>query len=256
MKNLIDWKLFALLLCTGIFGVLAVFPYVLTTQASVFADIPLSIPVILAVSLVQTTVLLSISIFIGLWLGKQVGLGAPLLSKILKREPIDRKLRTVGLLSVSLGALAGILIIAFDFVFQFFMPPVSTSNVPLWQSFLASFYGGIVEELLLRFFLVTLLVWVLWRMYQKRNGAPSKTIVLIAIGSAAIIFGLGHLPATAALTIITPLVILRAIVLNGIGGIVFGWLFWKKGIEAAIIAHFTADIMLLVLFPIILHLVG
>jgi membrane protease YdiL (CAAX protease family) len=134
------------------------------------------------------------------------------------------------------------------------MPAISNTSVPLWQGFLGSFYGGIVEEILLRLFLVTLLVWILWRFHQKRNGAPSKTIVWIAIVFAAVVFGLSHLPATAALTTITSLVIFRAVLLNGIAGIIFGWLFWKKGLEAAIISHFVADIVLLVIFPTILLL--
>ena len=36
---------------------------------------------------------------------------------------------------------------------------------------------------------------------------------------AAILFGLGHLPATAAIMTITPLVVVRALVLNGFLGI-------------------------------------
>jgi len=52
---------------------------------------------------------------------------------------------------------------------------------------------------------------------------------------------------------LTPLVVVRAIILNGIGGVVFGWLFWKKGIESAIIAHFETDIFLLTLLPILVR---
>jgi membrane protease YdiL (CAAX protease family) len=46
--------------------------------------------------------------------------------------------------------------------------------------------------------------------------------------------------------------VLRAIVLNGIGGLVFGWLYWKKGLEYAIAAHFIADIVLLAILPALL----
>jgi membrane protease YdiL (CAAX protease family) len=81
---------------------------------------------------------------------------------------------------------------------------------------------------------------------------PTQTGIVISIFLAAIIFGLGHLPITASLVAITPLIVLRAIVLNGIGGIVFGWLFWKRGLESAMIAHFTADIFLLTLLPLVL----
>ena len=132
------------------------------------------------------------------------------------------------------------------------MEPISTVSTPLWQGFLGSFYGGIVEEILLHLFLVTLIVWIILKFTKTDDGKPADTSIWIAIIVAAIIFGLGHLPATALLTTITPIVIFRAILLNGIGGIIFGWLYWKKGLEAAIIAHFTADIVLLVVLPALL----
>ena len=94
-----------------------------------------------------------------------------------------------------------------------------------------------------------LFVWVSVKLFKQIE--PSKINIMISIFLAAIIFGLGHLPITASITTITPIVVTRAIVLNGIGGVVFGWLFWKKGLESAIIAHFTADIFLLTLLPLI-----
>jgi membrane protease YdiL (CAAX protease family) len=60
---------------------------------------------------------------------------------------------------------------------------------------------------------------------------------------------LGHLPVTSQITALTGTVVIRAIVLNGIGGIIFGWLYWKKGLESAMIAHFSADIVLHIIFP-------
>jgi hypothetical protein len=42
----------------------------------------------------------------------------------------------------------------------------------------------------------------------------------------------------------THIIVARAIILNGIGGIIFGWLYWKKGLESAIISHFSLDIIL------------
>jgi hypothetical protein len=55
---------------------------------------------------------------------------------------------------------------------------------------------------------------------------------------------LGHLPATAALVKVTPLLIGRAILLNGIVGVAAGYLFVRYGLEAAMLAHFAADLVL------------
>ena len=63
----------------------------------------------------------------------------------------------------------------------------------------------------------------------------------------AVLFGLGHLPATAAMVPLTTLVVARALVLNGLAGVVFGWLYWRRDLLAAMVAHFSADIVLHVL---------
>ena len=40
--------------------------------------------------------------------------------------------------------------------------------------------------------------------------------------------------------------------LNGVGGMLFGWLYWKHGLMAAMLAHFSADIVLHVAVPLML----
>ena len=119
-----------------------------------------------------------------------------------------------------------------------------------WKGFLASFYGGIDEEILLRLCVMSFLVW-LGRFVSKTPTAGRRLAVLwIANILAAVLFGLGHLPATAALVALTPLVVARAIVLNGLIGVGFGYLYFKHGLESAMISHFSADIVLHVLFAI------
>jgi membrane protease YdiL (CAAX protease family) len=46
---------------------------------------------------------------------------------------------------------------------------------------------------------------------------------------------------------LTPLVITRTIILNALVGVVCGWLYWKRGLESAMLAHFSADLVLHVL---------
>ena len=120
---------------------------------------------------------------------------------------------------------------------------------PVWQKLIAAFYGGITEEILMRLFLMTFFIWIGMKIFKQKQ--PTVIGIWVSIFLAAIIFGLGHLPITASITKIDALVISRAVVLNGLGGIVFGWLFWKKGLESAMIAHFTADIILLTLLPLL-----
>ena len=79
------------------------------------------------------------------------------------------------------------------------------------------------------------------------EGKPTNLVFWIANILAAVLFGLGHLPTMASLVPLTPLVIVRTVVLNGLLGILFGWLYWRRGLEAAMISHFSADIVLHVL---------
>jgi len=254
IKNLINWKLFLLLFGAGLFGVIAITPFLLTTQGDILKELPISLPVVILISTIQSAILIGIATFIGLFLNKKVGFATPIISSWLVGESISKKTKSVAIVSIKFGVLSGLLIIGFDYLFNFFIEPIAAASTPLWQGFLAAFYGGIGEEILLRLFFVTLLVWIMWRFSRSNDVKPSTTTIWVAIVSAAIIFGLGHLPATAVLTTITPLIILRAVLLNGIGGVIFGWLYWKKGLEAAIIAHFITDIVLLVIFPFVLTL--
>lgn len=61
-------------------------------------------------------------------------------------------------------------------------------------------------------------------------------------------FGAGHLPAVVALAPLTTVVVVRALLLNGIAGVSFGWLYWRRGLLAAMVALFSADI--------VLHIIG
>jgi hypothetical protein len=70
---------------------------------------------------------------------------------------------------------------------------------------------------------------------------------------AAVLFGLGHLPATLAAGLpLSGLVISRALVLNGLLGITAGWLYRSCGLGSAMLAHFSADILLHVVLPVLL----
>lgn len=235
----------------SLISVICVLPYVLTIQGDLLNSIGIPIALILFAQLIQTTVLFSIIIILGLFFTKKVGFGLPLIQALIEKKNYKKVLKDILGLSVGLGVLTAVIIFALDPIFTFLGAGVSTHQtiVPIWQKLLASFYGGITEEILLRLFLMSFFVWIGMKLFKKKQ--PTVTGIWIAIFLAAIIFGIGHLPITATLTQITPLVITRAIILNGVGGVIFGWLFWKKGLESAMIAHFTADIFLLTLLPLV-----
>ena len=98
-------------------------------------------------------------------------------------------------------------------------------------------YGGVIEEVMLRLFTLSLAVFVLWKLFGKGQEQPSGTILVVANVVAALLFAAGHLPATAVLIGITPVIVFRCFLLNGGLGMLFGWLYYKHGLRYAMLAH-------------------
>jgi membrane protease YdiL (CAAX protease family) len=251
MKKQINWKLFFILLGASEVTAFMALPYTLALSPEVAK---IFTPTVMMAQMIQSLILFSIAIFFGLKLGKQVGFGQPILEKILKRENYLSDLKSILGLSLGMGVIVTALIIIFGLLFGSISLPLLKLEIaiPVWKSLLVSFYGGIAEEVLLRLFLMTVFVWISSKIKKSPEGKPTTIGIWTAILVSAVIFGFGHLPITGNMTAITPGVIARAIVLNGVGGIAFGWLYWKKGLESAIISHFSCDISLHVIFPFIM----
>ena len=251
-----NWKLFIILLLASIFGFLAVLPYTLTLEGNLLQNLQVPLYVLLTGQAIQNIILFAFAIFAGLFFAGKVGLGLPILEGWLEGRKVKDNLKSILGISIGLGVLAGFLIIGLDFLFSLAGVTLSVANIsqinpPAWQGFLASFYGGINEEILLRLFLMSLLVWIFFKIKKTEDGKPTDTGVWLAIVLAAILFGVGHLPTAAAITSLTTMVVVRIVVLNAVGGIIFGWLYWKKGLESAMISHFSADIILHVITPLL-----
>jgi len=257
MQTLINWKVFFVLWIAAILSTTAVLPYAFELQAELIAQIPISLPALIALQIVQSGFLFAIAIFFGLLLMKRIGLSTPILDSVTKGESVSDILRAILPISVVFGATASFLIIALNmYVFQ---PALiqelgdkanvltPTAQPAAWKGFLASFYGGIAEEILLRLFVMSLLAWLGAFISKTSEGKPTTFVFWIANILAAILFGLAHLPTASALVPLTTLVVICIVVLNAVAGIFFGWLYQTRGLESAMIAHFSADIVLHVL---------
>lgn len=235
----------------GAVAVLLLFPYLLATMPQAFAKVPVSLPVIALAQCAQGFVLLLLASLAGLRMGHAAGLGSPWLRALRFGRPRPPQ---AWLRAVALGVAAAIVIVALSPIFDARMPapmhplPDASAASASWAGFLASFYGGIAEELQLRLFLMTLVVWTFVKLARR---SPGPAIFWIAIALAALLFGAGHLPAAARIWPLDGVVILRTIALNGIGGLAFGWLYWRQGLESAILGHFCADLVLHVAAPLV-----
>ncbi len=260
MKTLINWKVFFILWVAAILATVVLLPYILELESSTLdlTALGLPLPVILAIQITQNAILFAIMIFLGLLLAGRVGLGTPILDSMTRGESVADNVRAILPISILLGVASTLIVLGLEFFY--FQPAIlkelgdtaavlnlQTSQPAAWKGLLASFYGGIAEEIQLRLFIMSLLAWLGKFISRTPEGKPTLAIFWIANILAAILFGLGHLPAMLSLVPLTPLVIARTVVLNGLLGIIFGWLYWKRGLESAMISHFSADIVLHVL---------
>lgn len=188
---------------------------------------------------------------IGLLLFDKAEFRLPLFARLVGVEQTTSSINKTIIIAAVGGIVAGILLTGLGAVFY---PQLPTAFMDLSEkvqpTLLNRFlYGGFTEEITMRFGLMTIFVWIA-RFIFTRNKAIAYWV---GIFIAAFLFALGHLP-IAFQTVQNPSVILISYILigNTLGGIIYGWLYWKQGLGAAIIAHILTHVILLLLEPLII----
>lgn len=155
----------------------------------------------------------------------------------------DKPLKKIVYPGAISGLLVGLVIYLLDITIFKKSLLLEVNAPPAWTGLLASFYGGINEEVLLRLFLFTLIYFLFRKIFrfEIRNRLSFLWITNIIV---AIAFGVGHLPLLFKFASPSSFEIFRVLLLNGIPGIVFGWLYWSKGLWTAMAAHYMADLVL------------
>ncbi len=198
-------------------------------------ELPMPIWVAKLLNLIQPTLLLILAVWAGTKLAPSVGLDAPVLRAAVEGEDIEAILqarRTPALIGVVLGG--AVLLVA-----NAVMPPALEEAGRQFQPPLLTrlLYGGITEEVLIRWGLMTVLLWGGWRLFQS-EGDPHSALVWTAIVLSALLFGAGHLPMAVSLVgELTPEVLTHVLAGNTVFGIVAGYLYWQWGLETAMAAH-------------------
>ncbi len=240
-------RLFRTALALGVLsavGAMALVPYLMVLQPEVFAALPLPLPAVLALQGVQGTVLFTLLAFAGLRAGAPYLPGAPLVQSRVEHGPaLPIPWRTLAVSAVAGFGLA-LVVVAVDPLFG--LPAPEAVSPGPWRGLLASLYGAITEEVQLRVFLMGVLARLLGWLSPRRDLAMAAAVVL-----AAVLFGLGHLPAAFGLWEPSVAVVARTLVLNGLLGLPFGWLYWKRGFGHAAAAHLGADLALHVVVPLV-----
>jgi len=211
---------------------------------------------VIALSVLQTGLLSAVAVAVGLLAGRPLGLGAPYLEATLMGISVSGVGQMLALASVT-GALAGLTLLVADAWFLPFWPQAlveASHRSTVGDALLASIYGGIDEEIFMRLFGLSVVAWLLSLVWHTPAGLPSATVLWSANIIMTIVFGLGHLPALKGLVgALSPLMVMRSLLLNVPVGLLCGWLYWTYGIEAAMLAHFSTDIVYHVFGTIVLN---
>lgn len=197
---------------------------------------------VIGVAALQTAVLTVLCSLLGLRLAERVALDTTV------------RIATPGARAALLIAVvvAVVIVVGDAWIFAPYLPTVASQPITWLRLASSVLYGGVIEEVLMRLGVMTLMVWVLWKI----RGALAPWMYIVAIGVSALLFAAGHLPITFQLLCqpgadCTALVV-RALLLNGIGGVGFGYLYWRHGLGAAMLAHMlTHMLMQLVLQPLL-----
>ena len=194
-------------------------------------------------SLINPTLILLIAVVVGVILHEKVHLKVPIIEALVNKgskADIGAILKN-GLL---FGFIAGIILILLEYAFY---PLLSAELGNLSQNMHPSvlnrlLYGGITEEILLRFGLMTLLTWIGFKVFKN-----NKLIFWTAMILTALVFAAGHLPVVIQ-SIGAPslLMVLYVLISNLAAGTIYGWLYWKHGLESAFTGHIFTHVVILV----------
>jgi len=202
---------------------------------------PYPTPVAVAVALLQSGFLVAAAVWAGVVPGRRIGLGAPAIAALIDNEPSMPTWRAQLGPATAVGGFSALFIVLAQCVAPApLLQGNSGGRLPLVVRML---YGGLTEEILLRWGLMALLAWAAWRILQRGQGSPKGIWFFLAATISAVIFGMAHVPAAVGMGAeATPPVVLYVTGVNFVPGLLMGLLFWRRGLEAACMAHMLAHV--------------
>lgn len=168
-----------------------------------------------------------------------LGLGTP--ANLASLSPTQRpRLGRTMLLSAVIGLMMVVLVLVLD---QLLFSGDSLPRIraigamPLTVRLGVVAFSAVSEELIYRLGVSTLVASLAFLALRKSSERAAQVSVWLGIAIASVLFALAHVgnaPDAA-----HP--ILRAMTLNGLVALALGWLYWYRGLEAALVAHFAGD---------------
>jgi len=247
------FKLAAILLLIGFLGILSILTMdiALPPEAEEILKAQFTPGQIKLLTLINPTMMLVLSVVIGTIFYDTVDLKVPFTSRILDSTQPPIKIVEILKFGIIGGLVSGVLLNIVGLVYNPILPEEFKELGESIKPSLATrfLYGGITEEILMRFGLMTFIVWGSSKLF----GGTKSYVYWTGILLSAVLFALGHFP-IAYQTLENPSTLLLSYILlgNSIGGVIFGWLYWKKGLESAFLAHIFTHVTLLIAAPLLI----
>lgn len=206
--------------------------------------VPVEAPILLvrATAIIQPAILAVLAIFIGVALAPKLGLRAPYLSPtpdvLASGTTRPKHLAMVVAVAAGTGFTLFFYGIWSDVLLADLDPQaartIADTSAPLLTRVL---YGGLTEEIISRLGAMTLFVWLIGRVISPSK-IPPAWVYWTGVSTAAVLFELGHLPLLFALISDPPFALVAAVIaLKTVFGVAYGVLFWRAGLEMAMLAH-------------------
>lgn len=194
--------------------------------------------------LVNPLILLTVAAAVGAGCAHRVGLRSALAGAAEARADVPTAV-AIGL--VLAAVLAGADAMLAEHLGPAWRQVVAASEAQPWLPRLAlgALYGGLTEEVLLRWGLMSLVVWSASRLIRRPGYAAGQArdgVVWFGIVVSAAVFAVGHLPALSQSVDLSGPIVTRTLGLNGLAGLAYGWLFWRRSLESAMLAHATTHV--------------
>ena len=242
-------KLFFTLSIFGFVGVGSILAFVpMLLEVSLKQDIPFTVSELKLASALQTGLMVVLMAWLGCKFANRVNLHAPIIEAVLSKNNFRHELIKAIQPTLLGGILGGLLMVVFGFISMPYLPAefveIGEQLSPPWYTRLL--YGGITEEILIRWGMMSLLVWSMYKFIQRNNAEVDSKYFIIAIIVISELFGVGHLPVINLLGAEMTLGLVSYIIIaNSLFGFIAGWLFWKFGLESAIAAHMIAHLVIM-----------
>lgn len=252
MKTSYPWKSFGVFLGLYLLGLATYYP-VLLDQAEIYLDIlggAAFTPVqFAALALTQPILLGTVAIYFGVRYLKKVQLRSLIYETVENSRPLNFNRETypfkesLPFVVVSSLGLA-LLNIGIDIIFRNRVPGFSVStieNPTIWQVLSNIFYSGFGQEVLLRLGVMTILIYIL----SVKGEKITKNTYLISVLFTAILYAFSQQNSLAGSDDFNALLWIRHFLINGVDGILYGWLFYKFHFEAAAFSHMLTNTLII-----------